>query len=365
MDLWTEFLGFLSQIVTPIWETLIQYIPLLLLGLIPLVLLLLVGQWRRHGPANASRVPPRLPDGRAPEGLHLPSPSKWPFIAPIGLFFIFLGLVLGGEAGPDLLLLSVGLIIGAVAFAGWLMDATHEYDATQAGAHGLVLVAETDGRRVEPPIPEGVHLPPPSAWPLLAPIGLFFVFLGLVLGPVLIVGGFLMAAIAAVGWLLDAGREYREVAEGAHADPALRDPERAFPKRLTPVYASIAAISIVLTLAPWMLTWLPQSTDVVVAGGPEPTTTPYLSAVSVLSFEQDEIAVPADTPFTITFENKQAGVPHNVEIFTDADRSSSHFQGELITGPATIDYAVPPLGAGEYPFICTVHPPMTGTLIVQ
>ena len=41
------------------------------------------------------------------------------------------------------------------------------------------------------------------------------------------------------------------------------------------------------------------------------------------------------------------------------------FKGDLITGPAETNYAVPPLAAGAYPFICTVHPNMTGTLTVQ
>ena len=39
MDLWTEFLGLVSQVVTPIWNELIQYIPLLLLFLMPAVYL--------------------------------------------------------------------------------------------------------------------------------------------------------------------------------------------------------------------------------------------------------------------------------------------------------------------------------------
>jgi len=33
-----------------------------------------------------------------------------------------------------------------------------------------------------------------------------------------------------------------------------------------------------------------------------------------------------------------------------------------VTGPTTKDYAVGPLAAGTYTFVCTVHPNMTGTL---
>jgi plastocyanin len=365
MDLWTELLALLSQVVTPIWAELIQYIPLLFLGLIPLVLLLLVWMWQRHSAINRSRVPRRLPDGVTPEGLHLPSPSIWPLVGSVGAFFIFLSLVTGSQAGPNLLFIAIGLAIGGVALVGWLLDAGKEYAAVEAGDHHLVLVAETEGRPASPEVlPEGIHLPAPSAWPFLAPIGLFFAFLGLALGPLLIAGGLLMAFIAMVGWMLDAGKEYHEVADGLHPDPADRDPERHWPRRLIPVYGLIGIVAIALTMAPWALSLLPRAQQAVADAIPA-TTTPYVSAVSVLSFEQDQIAVPADTPFTITFENKQAGVPHNVEIFTDAARSGVHFLGELITGPATIEYQVEPLAAGSYPFICTVHPPMVGTLIVR
>ena len=38
------------------------------------------------------------------------------------------------------------------------------------------------------------------------------------------------------------------------------------------------------------------------------------------------------------------------------------FKGELVTGPAVVVYDVPALPAGQYSFVCTVHPNMTGTL---
>ena len=41
------------------------------------------------------------------------------------------------------------------------------------------------------------------------------------------------------------------------------------------------------------------------------------------------------------------------------------FKGEIFNGPAKKDYQVPALKAGSYPFTCSVHPNMTGTLTVQ
>jgi cytochrome c oxidase subunit 2 len=81
-------------------------------------------------------------------------------------------------------------------------------------------------------------------------------------------------------------------------------------------------------------------------------------------FTTTELSAPADTPFTIHFKNEDAvGVLHNIEIKDAA--GASLFKGELVDGGAEINYAVPALAAGSYPFVCTVHPNMTGTLTVQ
>ena len=41
------------------------------------------------------------------------------------------------------------------------------------------------------------------------------------------------------------------------------------------------------------------------------------------------------------------------------------FKGELITGVTNATYEVPALKAGSYPFQCTVHPSMTGTITAK
>jgi plastocyanin len=85
----------------------------------------------------------------------------------------------------------------------------------------------------------------------------------------------------------------------------------------------------------------------------------YISAINI-AFEQDTVSAPADTPFVIRFENKEA-IPHNVEI---RQNGQTVFMGDLFNGPETVDYEVPALEAGTYEFICTVHPNMVGTLEV-
>ncbi len=87
-----------------------------------------------------------------------------------------------------------------------------------------------------------------------------------------------------------------------------------------------------------------------------------LEAANIL-FTTDAISAPADTPFQIEFANNDAGVPHNVDIKDGA--GTMVFNGETFPGIETRTYDVPALAAGEYQFLCIVHPTtMVGTLTV-
>ncbi|MDP9235030.1 MAG: cupredoxin domain-containing protein [Actinomycetota bacterium] len=87
-------------------------------------------------------------------------------------------------------------------------------------------------------------------------------------------------------------------------------------------------------------------------------------AAAELAFSTDHLSVPAGKKFTLAFDNRAAGVSHNVEILTSGGQVL--FRGNLVPGPQQVTYQVPALKAGTYRFICSVHPQqMTGTLVAR
>jgi hypothetical protein len=259
-EIWTAILDLVGQVIIPVWNDLIGYIPLLLALLLLASLAGLAWAWQRNAAANRSRVPRPLPPGRKPDDMHLPGPSLWPFVAPAGLLLIVFAVVFGLDSLANLALLTLGISIAGLGIVGWYLDANREYVKVEAGAHGQLEAGISDsppGWALQPP--KGMHLPGPSAWPLLAPVGLGFTVSGLVFGPAMLIGGLVMAVIAAVGWLLDADRELDDLETHGHPTQADRDPEKAWPRRLIPVYVFVAGLAILLTLAPWLLSLLPGS----------------------------------------------------------------------------------------------------------
>ena len=73
------------------------------------------------------------------------------------------------------------------------------------------------------------------------------------------------------------------------------------------------------------------------------------------------VAAPGD--FTINFDNQDAGIQHNFDVL-DKEGGKSLGATEIAAGPVqqTLDLE---LEAGTYPFVCDVHPTMTGELVVQ
>ena len=119
----------------------------------------------------------------------------------------------------------------------------------------------------------------------------------------------------------------------------------------------------------------PSSSATPSGAPPPPTSTPSggggsgatatLGAKN-LQFSASTLTLPAGQAVTLTFTNSDAGIPHNLSIYSDAAYTTNVFKGDLVTGPASGTYNIPALAAGTYHFRCDVHPAtMTGTVTVK
>ena len=56
------------------------------------------------------------------------------------------------------------------------------------------------------------------------------------------------------------------------------------------------------------------------------------------------------------FDNKDAGTPHNVSLHLGGSTGAELFKGTIFNGIESRTYDVPAIDAGQYAFVCTVHP---------
>ncbi|HEV7603714.1 MAG TPA: cupredoxin domain-containing protein [Candidatus Limnocylindrales bacterium] len=286
--------------------------PTLILGAIALVLTLLY--WlaeglrlydRDIGPTRPE-IPAVVPTG-PPPGVHMPGPSWRPFLASLGMFLLFLGLVFGG------LVLAVGVIALVSTLIGWLVDAVQEYRRT--------VDADATGH-----LENGA---PPKA-------------------PSRLLSGLIVLLVAAV--VLQSGLFGSGAANGgtAGATPS-GAPRSGAPGSAAPASGGPAA-SGAASGAPG-------------AGGPAVGSADVTVTAQGIAFLEKTISAPAGKPFTIEFVNQDAGTPHDV-AFNDGS-GATVWKGEVFNGVATKTYQVPALPAGSYTFICIVHQNMTGTATLQ
>jgi plastocyanin len=84
-------------------------------------------------------------------------------------------------------------------------------------------------------------------------------------------------------------------------------------------------------------------------------------------FDPTTATAAANTAFQLVFDNEDNQAPHNL-ILQNPDGSNVAVQGDtaFFTGPGQREYSVPALAAGQYKYLCQVHPTtMLGTLTIQ
>jgi plastocyanin len=83
-----------------------------------------------------------------------------------------------------------------------------------------------------------------------------------------------------------------------------------------------------------------------------------------LEFDAGTITAPAGQPFTIAFSNLDS-VPHNFSVYVE-EGGDVIAEGNIINEGETDEVEIDGLSAGEYFFVCDLHPgEMTGTLVVE
>ena len=109
------------------------------------------------------------------------------------------------------------------------------------------------------------------------------------------------------------------------------------------------------------------------SGAEPPATCARADADGVIALSADQLrfsvpcmAVAVQLSFVVRFTDAESE-PHNVAIYTDRSKATSVIVGDAITGPnKTVDYPVEGLAAGDYYFVCTIHPAaMNGALYVR
>lgn len=354
--LWHSILELFSLLLIPDWGELVGLLPLGLAGLVILWFAVTIRRFMTAGPTR--RAPARLTPV-TPPNIHLPGPSYAPIVVAAGVAALFWGLVVGGNA------LLVGAVVLVLSLLYWGREAIRDYDhATHP---------ETLPAIVHPGPPPGVHMPGPSFRPLLGAVGVTALMAGLVVGGWVLAAGLVILVATLTGWLADALAEYTRTVEADRTGHLENIPAPGWPRRLLQGAAVIFVLAVLVQagIIP------PQDTDT--AGGPDGSPTPSaapgpstapgtITIVAIkIAFDPLSIEVAANKPFSIFFDNQDPpGVVHDIDIRA-ADKRTVVKDEQIINGGETVTYNFDPLPAGDYVFICSVHPipQMTGTLTVR
>jgi hypothetical protein len=96
-----------------------------------------------------------------------------------------------------------------------------------------------------------------------------------------------------------------------------------------------------------------------------PGTVVLTAAGFTNTFDKTKITFRGEGPYVVKFNNQDTGVLHNWALYQSRG-GAVIFQGQNITGVASIDYTFPPPPAGTYFYQCDIHPQtMTGEATVE
>ena len=147
----------------------------------------------------------------------------------------------------------------------------------------------------------------------------------------------------------------------AQGTPTSQATAAASPASGTPASQATAAASPSSGTPASQATVAPQATATSGGGGGSTVT---IAAVNIL-FDKTKLTASAGT-VKIEFDNKDGGIPHNINVFDGKDASAKSLGATAIeAGPVKQELTLE-LKAGSYFYQCDVHPTtMIGTLTVS
>jgi plastocyanin len=287
----------------------------------------------------------------------MPGGSSAPILVALGAGSLFLGLVAGG------LLLWVGVAALVLTLLIWFREAIREYDRLEPRRSATLPAIRYAGP------PPGVHMPGPSIRPLLGALGSAALLGGLVVGGWVLILAVVFLVWTLLGWLFDFTAEYRKVEEADRTGHLENIPDRRLPARTLQVFAVLFAI-----VGLWQLGVFPPASPATAgpgaSGAPPSGLLAPPGALEVVAkgtaYDKKTLEATAGKPFTILFKNEDPpAVPHDIDI-QSSDGATIKDQPHTAGGASAV-YQYDALEAGEYVFICSVHPipQMTGTLTVK
>ena len=358
---WSGILDLSELFVIPDWGALIALLPVFMAVVLIAFLISSLLRYRSIGPRR--RRPGRVKPV-TPAGIHMPGPTWAPVLAAIGAFLLFMGLVFNG------ILLALGLVALVLSLLYWGREGLTDYDAVAGEPNRLPAV-------IHPGPPPGVHMPGPSFEPILASLGVFVLFAGLVFGGWVLAVGVIITVVSLLSWLNAARKDYRQVARADVTGHLENDPPPGWPKTLLTVFSVLVVAAVALN-AGWFPPRSATGTEGDAGGSPAPSGgTPGGSGgpgapgdpgtVAIVAegvkFTTATLSAPADKAFKLALDNKDAGIPHDVDFLDEA--GTRVYDMKEFNGPRSETFDVPPLKAGTYRFECSIHAAsMNGQLTV-
>lgn len=91
-----------------------------------------------------------------------------------------------------------------------------------------------------------------------------------------------------------------------------------------------------------------------------PLTTSFTVVARDLAWDVREVTVPVGEEVTVTIDNSDDGVNHNLHVKIDGDPRTA-----LEAGPVEQTLRFTASTPGTYEFVCDIHPAMTGTITAE